>query len=78
MARFCFVVIPEKGHIHPMLGPAGHLRDRGHEVIFHAVLTRRVTNGGFQFRGSQWQHELQLGFCLKHTSRRAHHGARQS
>jgi zeaxanthin glucosyltransferase len=34
--RFLFVVIPERGHLHPYLGPAMHLRERGHEVVFYA------------------------------------------
>lgn len=36
MSRFLFVVIPERGHVHPYLGPALHLRARGHEVTFYA------------------------------------------
>lgn len=36
MSRFLFVVIPERGHLHPYLGPALHLRERGHEVVFYA------------------------------------------
>lgn len=36
MSRFLFVVIPERGHLHPYLGPALHLRERGHEVDFYA------------------------------------------
>jgi MGT family glycosyltransferase len=35
--KVLFVLIPEKGHIHPYLGPAAHLRQRGHEVGFYAV-----------------------------------------
>jgi MGT family glycosyltransferase len=34
--RALFVVLPEKGHIHPMLGPAGELVRRGWEVAFYA------------------------------------------
>ncbi|MDB4996838.1 MAG: UDP-glycosyltransferase [Myxococcaceae bacterium] len=30
------MVLPEKGHIHPMLGPAGELASRGWEVAFYA------------------------------------------
>ena len=54
MVRFLFVVIPEKGHLHPMLGPAAHLQDDGHEVIFHAVddLTEDLSRAGFsRFEG---------------------------
>ncbi len=36
MSRFLFVVIPERGHLYPYLGPALHLRERGHEVVFYA------------------------------------------
>lgn len=36
MSRFLFVVIPERGHLHPYLGPALHLRERGHEVVIFA------------------------------------------
>jgi MGT family glycosyltransferase len=35
--KVLFVIIPEKGHIHPYVGPAAHLRQRGHEVAFYAV-----------------------------------------
>jgi zeaxanthin glucosyltransferase len=36
MSRFLFVVIPERGHLHPYLGPAMHLQGRGHEVMIYA------------------------------------------
>lgn len=36
MSRFLFVVIPERGHLHPYLGPALWLQERGHEVVFLA------------------------------------------
>jgi zeaxanthin glucosyltransferase len=36
MSRFLFVVIPERGHLHPYLGPAMHLQGRGHEVVIYA------------------------------------------
>jgi zeaxanthin glucosyltransferase len=36
MSRFLFVVIPERGHLYPYLGPALHLQGRGHEVVFYA------------------------------------------
>ncbi|MCX4245030.1 glycosyltransferase [Paraliomyxa miuraensis] len=36
MSRFLFVVIPERGHVHPYLGPAACLRARGHEVVIYA------------------------------------------
>ncbi len=34
--RVLFTVIPEKGHIHPLLGVAQELQERGHTVAFHA------------------------------------------
>ncbi|MCA9711247.1 MAG: glycosyltransferase family 1 protein [Myxococcales bacterium] len=36
MSRLLFVLIPERGHLHPYLGPAQHLRARGHEVHVYA------------------------------------------
>lgn len=36
MKRILFITIPEKGHLNPMIGPAAHLRDRGHAVAFFA------------------------------------------
>lgn len=36
MSRILFTSIPEKGHLNPMIGPAAHLRDRGHTVAFYA------------------------------------------
>jgi UDP:flavonoid glycosyltransferase YjiC (YdhE family) len=32
-----FVTLPERGHLHPMLGPAGEIARRGHRVAFHAA-----------------------------------------
>jgi UDP:flavonoid glycosyltransferase YjiC (YdhE family) len=37
MKRILFISIPEKGHLNPMIGPAAHLRDRGHTVAFFAA-----------------------------------------
>ncbi len=37
MKRILFTVIPEKGHVNPMIGPAIHLRDRGYTVAFYAA-----------------------------------------
>lgn len=37
MKRFLFISIPEKGHLNPMIGPAAHLRARGHTVAFFAA-----------------------------------------
>jgi len=36
MKRILFISIPEKGHLNPMIGPAAHLRGRGHRVAFFA------------------------------------------
>ena len=35
--KVLFVIVPEKGHIHPYVGPANHLQQRGHEIAFYAV-----------------------------------------
>lgn len=34
--KFLFCTIPEKGHLNPMIGPAVHLQELGHEVVFFA------------------------------------------
>jgi UDP:flavonoid glycosyltransferase YjiC (YdhE family) len=34
--RVLFVALPEKGHLHPLIGPAEELQRRGHEVAFQA------------------------------------------
>jgi UDP:flavonoid glycosyltransferase YjiC (YdhE family) len=34
--RVLIVVLPEKGHLHPLIGPAQALQQRGHEVAFYA------------------------------------------
>lgn len=34
--KFLFCAIPEKGHLHPMIGPAVHMQALGHEAIFFA------------------------------------------
>lgn len=36
MARVLFVTLPERGHIHPLIGPAAATRALGHEVAFYA------------------------------------------
>jgi UDP:flavonoid glycosyltransferase YjiC (YdhE family) len=36
MPRVLFCTIPEKGHLHPMIGPAQRLRDAGATVAFYA------------------------------------------
>jgi MGT family glycosyltransferase len=49
MKRILFVIIPEKGHIHPYLGPAAHLRRRGHTVAFYAAhdVSAQLHRAGF-------------------------------
>lgn len=53
MSRFLFVVIPERGHVHPYLGPALCLRARGHEVIVYAEAPLRDLLEPLELR--QWQ-----------------------
>jgi UDP:flavonoid glycosyltransferase YjiC (YdhE family) len=50
MKRVLFVIIPEKGHIHPYIGPAAHLRRRGHTVAFYAVhdISAPLRRAGFE------------------------------
>jgi len=36
MPRFLFVTIPEKGHLHPLIGPAQRLQEAGAAVAFYA------------------------------------------
>lgn len=56
MARILFVVIPEKGHINPYIGPAKELGKRGHEVAWYALhdITPQLKAAGFDrfFPGS--------------------------
>jgi MGT family glycosyltransferase len=49
MARVLFVVIPEKGHINPYIGPAQELQKRGHEIAFYALhdITPQLRAAGF-------------------------------
>jgi MGT family glycosyltransferase len=49
MSRILFVVIPEKGHINPYIGPAQELKKRGHEVAFTALhdITTQLRAAGF-------------------------------
>jgi MGT family glycosyltransferase len=37
MKRILFIVIPERGHINPMIGPASYLQRRGHVVAFFSM-----------------------------------------
>jgi zeaxanthin glucosyltransferase len=48
MKRILFTAIPEKGHLNPMIGPAVHLQERGHEVAFHAAcdISPQLTRAG--------------------------------
>ncbi len=48
MTRILFCVIPEKGHLHPYIGPAQALQDAGVEVVFHAAadISRQLAAAG--------------------------------
>jgi zeaxanthin glucosyltransferase len=50
MTRALFVIIGEKGHIHPFLGPAAELQSRGVEVAFYAPVDvrRALARAGFE------------------------------
>ena len=45
-----FVTLPERGHLHPMLGPAAEIARRGHRVAFHAArdISRALAAIGFE------------------------------
>jgi len=45
-----FVTLPERGHLHPMLGPAAEIARRGHRVAFHAArdISRTLAAIGFE------------------------------
>jgi MGT family glycosyltransferase len=47
--KVLFVIIPEKGHIHPYIGPAARLQQRGHDVAFYAVhdVSAQLSRAGF-------------------------------
>jgi zeaxanthin glucosyltransferase len=49
MTRVLFVVLAEKGHVHPFIGPAQELARRGHEVGFYAPCDLRgpLARAGF-------------------------------
>ncbi|MBL9106139.1 MAG: glycosyltransferase [Myxococcales bacterium] len=49
MKRVLFVVLAEKGHVHPFIGPAQELRRRGHAVGFYSPsdLRRPLARAGF-------------------------------
>lgn len=49
MRRILFVVLAEKGHVHPFIGPAQELARRGHEVGFYAPCDLRepLARAGF-------------------------------
>lgn len=46
MNKVLFIVIPERGHVHPYLGPARELAARGVEVHFHAAADIRPILAG--------------------------------
>ena len=56
MRRVLFVVLSEKGHVHPFIGPAQELAARGVEVAFYAPcdLSAPLGRAGFTrvFAGS--------------------------
>jgi zeaxanthin glucosyltransferase len=45
-----FVTLPERGHLHPLLGPAAEIARRGHRVAFHAPrdVSRALAPLGFE------------------------------
>ncbi len=45
MSRVLFVVLSEKGHVHPFIGPAQELARRGHDVGFYAPFDLRGVLG---------------------------------
>jgi len=45
MSRALFVVLAEKGHVHPFIGPAQELARRGHDVGFYAPCDLREPLG---------------------------------
>lgn len=49
MSRVLFVVLAEKGHVHPFIGPAQELLRRGHEVGFYSPCDLRepLARAGF-------------------------------
>jgi zeaxanthin glucosyltransferase len=51
MSRILFVVLSEKGHVHPFIGPAQELARRGHEVAFYAPCDLRAPLGRAGFTG---------------------------
>ena len=45
MSRVLFVVLAEKGHVHPFIGPAQELARRGHTVGFYSPCDLREPLG---------------------------------
>lgn len=45
MSRVLFVVLAEKGHVHPFIAPAQELARRGHQVSFYAPCDLRAPLG---------------------------------
>ncbi|MBM3734237.1 MAG: glycosyltransferase family 1 protein [Acidobacteria bacterium] len=52
--KIAFVLIPEKGHVNPYIGPAQHLRDGGHDVVIAAPgdISQQVTRAGLTFHSA--------------------------
>src|SRR5438094_300701 len=48
--RVLFVTLPEKGHLHPLLGPARELERAGHEVAWYAPrdVSAELRRAGFE------------------------------
>jgi len=51
--KIAFVLIPEKGHVNPYIGPAQALADLGHEVVVAAPgdIGEQMARAGLEFRG---------------------------
>jgi zeaxanthin glucosyltransferase len=51
--KIAFVLIPEKGHINPYIGPAQALADLGHQVVVAAPgdIGAQMARAGLEFRG---------------------------
>ncbi len=64
MSRFLFVVIPERGHLHPYLGPALWLRARGHDVVF---LAEAPLDAVLEPLGLQWWPPRPLAPAVRHA-----------
>ncbi len=50
--KIAFAIVPEKGHIHPYIGPAQALQEAGHEVVIAAPgdIADQIARAGLVFR----------------------------